>query len=553
MPAATSEAPTCYATLPGDQAATSGDPLVELNNTVPVVELDIVEETVAQNRDSIQDRVCLFLGLRYRGSSGESAGEDRFVSHVTSKGTENSYADWKPSTSKYETPGIKPAWSLDSLQKWCRIVRGSRPFDYVSMTLIFSSAVVSYFLVDGPGSPEGAKIIDNVFAWLCIVDFMIYVGAAKGGPSSNPLIVFELTIVTISAFYSLTGSSYGLRPIKVLRVFRVLDVVVNERRRVVKIIESFSDFDVFTRPLRVLKRTCFGVLGHFVSVMLLLLTTVYALSIVLRMQLPRSKHLEGPAQVAVQEYFSDVWRTMVTFSDALFCGFDWWDAIASPLLNDSSTRAIGILVVVCTFYAKIAFVNHLIAFISEQILRYADLDRRDRHDVSFAKSWTASHLRSLLQEVSGGDDIITREELWTAFKESPELLEILGCTAERGMMMFQSCDVCDDGSTTVEQLMYGALKLRCQDMDIHDLIREHKLKSLMIQVRKVFRRAPCGTRNALLTRSGSSSYAWRPSWSRSRPSRRASPRSGRRSSRRRSSGSYDETTRDRLSWSAAQG
>jgi len=191
-------------------------------------------------------------------------------------------------------------------------------------------------------------------------------------------------------------------------------------------------------------------------------------------------------------------KLMVYLFDALFCGFDWVDKLARPLLSQDGTRGVGVLLMILMFCTKIALCNLITASMVENYFATMHLDTVEMEEEDLYRHLDVEGFKQLIEEV---DEKNLGRISWKMFaryarthQNGPKLLSLLGITdtakndfqkKEQLLEMwkvFQALDVAGEESIPYEVFSLGYVKFKGSKKKMQGLIFDYLLKHVLLTV-----------------------------------------------------------------------
>lgn len=372
---------------------------------------------------------------------------------------------------------------------WLFFMKVSNSFSFQAFfgTLIVLNAITMGFEADSEKDMEDVYItLENVFCTLFLIEVIVRVLGSSVRPWLDIALMLDVGIVLISvidrwiltaAGVSEGGSSNDAHlNLSVLTVLRTLRIA-----RVARIFRAIAIF----RPIRVLMGSLARAAQNLFWIALLLLVMFYCFGLTFRMMLGETK-VDSPVHSVVKNHFSSVGSCILTGIEVLLRGFDWTDAITTPLVNNSESRAASVVWLVFVSSVHVCVANLIVGVFVEQLLTSAkESDELVSKEALVTKAVNIGHLKQVFSEMDTKKcGTITRTEFRNKIRANPDYATRMGIVPEEADVLMDSMDFFGQTDMRIDDLLFAVMKMKGGTKSVDTMCFDYQIKQIVRQVQR---------------------------------------------------------------------
>jgi hypothetical protein len=387
---------------------------------------------------------------------------------------------------------IQIAWSMFRMA--CKYINKTNLFHNFFIILIVFNTIYMGFEVDNDWSEDfDVEAVDHTFVALFFVEMVIRLTATDNFSGENAFLYFDSAIVMLSVFdmwvlplLLRVNADINLRVVHVFRVCRIVRLA-----RLLRLV-------TFLRPLRLMERSLRRGVIHFCTIMGFLCAYLYACSLIFK-NLMKDEDSRSVFENTPENFTGNVLKLMVYLFEAMLSGFDWLDKMRDPLVTQTSTRAVGVLLLIFMFCTKIVLWNVIVSSMVENYITTSQMDKFEMEEGELYRKLDVHGFQMYLTEADQAlDGRVTWEEFLKFVQthaNGPKLLHLLGIktkvTDEKERMeqnlairkVFQALDIAGEESIPYEVFTLGYVKLKGSNKELQGLLTDYLLKRVLQMVR----------------------------------------------------------------------
>lgn len=383
-------------------------------------------------------------------------------------------------------------WETDgsyfaSLRNRCHAIASSGAFTGLFAALIVGNALNMGIAVDLENA--NAKSIlasfEEFFLVAFCVEIIVRLLGSRVYPWRDKWLVMDTIIVIIGcidewalAGVKIDGEDLDFRVLLCMRLLRMA--------RVVRFVRAVT----YLRPIRILMEAIHHAANSLFWILVMLIGFFYLFAIVFRM-LFQGVDANHELYDVVDTYFSSIGQFYITASAVLTRGFDWTNSITLPLLYDDTSQLAAGVWICFVVLTQFGCVNLIMGIFVENLLEVAE-----KSDEKFHKNHLVTNILNIEKLKAWFSDMdkqscgyIDLQQFRHGLQKHAELRWVLSIEVGEADVCFQVLDMRGQGQVSLEDFLFGVLKLKGGSRSVDMLSIDYQIRQLLRSVHRAPKQA----------------------------------------------------------------